>query len=521
MSKNENVAEQTEEKKMTKYDLKKQKRQEAKAREKKEKKVEMIVSVVVIAALVCLIASFPIRANKAVRQTIVSVNGYDISRVEFDYTYNAVKNNYLNQFGSVLSYIGLDPSKDLSTQMYSDTLTWRDYFEQQTVEGIIRNKALKDAAEAAGFTYNSDEEFTEFKQNVEDAATEAGGSSKEYLKAVYGVYATFGRLEEYVREDAYVNAYFAQVSEEKAPSEEAIMAEYEANKQNYDSVDFYQTVIKAEMPTEPTELADPVEEDAEATEETTYVPSEAEIAKAMEDAKVAAEEAVKTVETEENLRKGSKYASLLSKIGDWLYDESRQEGDTTVIEDATGQQYYVLSFAARYLDDTPSADMRIIAQEGADAQAILDEWKSGDATEESFGVLANKYNEGSSFNTEGGFYEAVTPDGTAEELATWLFDENRAAGDTTVIATEDGHSYVMYYVEQNLPTWKIAAKRTVLSETMQTYLEELCAGYEVSDPDNNMRYLQLQTAVAPETEATTEETVSAETEVAETETVAE
>lgn len=477
----------------------------------------MMISVVVVAALVCLIASFPIRANRAVNQTVVSINDYDISRVEFDYTYNAVKNNYMNQFGSMLQYIGLDPSKDLSTQMYSDTLTWRDYFEQQTVDGIIRNKALKDEAEAAGFTYNTDEDFAEFKQNVENAAVEAGGSAKEYLKAVYGVYATYGRLEEYVREDAFVNAYFAQVSDEKAPSEEALMAEYEANKNTYDSVDFYQTIIEAELPTEPTELADPVEEDAE---ETAYVPSEAEVAKAMEDAKAAAEEAVKTVETEENLKKAGKYNKLSSTISDWLFDESRQAGDTTVIEDAAGQQYYVLSFAARYLDDTLSADMRIIAQKGVDAQTILDEWANGEATEDSFAALADKYNAGSSFTAKGGFYEGVTPDGTAEELATWLFDESRAAGDTTVITTKDGQSYVLYYVGQNVPTWKIGAKRTVLSDIMQAYLEEICAGYEVSDHDNNLRYLQVE-AQATKDSAETEEVVSTETEATETETVAE
>lgn len=53
------------------------------------------------------------------------VNGEAVNKVEFDYQYNLTKNNYIVQHGSYLTYFGLDTSKDLSTQMYSDTLTGR------------------------------------------------------------------------------------------------------------------------------------------------------------------------------------------------------------------------------------------------------------------------------------------------------------------------------------------------------------------------------------------------------------
>ena len=36
--------------------------------------------------------------------------------------------------------------------MYSDTLTWQDYFEQNAVESLKQNKALMAEAKAAGFT---------------------------------------------------------------------------------------------------------------------------------------------------------------------------------------------------------------------------------------------------------------------------------------------------------------------------------------------------------------------------------
>ena len=145
MSKNEKVTEnkeQTEQKVMTKYDRKVQKRKEEKEKEKKEERISTAIGIVVLVALVCLVASFPIRTYLATHETYVVVNGEAVNKVEFDYQYNLTKNNYITQYGSYLTYFGLDTSKDLSTQMYSDTLTWQDYFEQNAVESLKQNKAL-------------------------------------------------------------------------------------------------------------------------------------------------------------------------------------------------------------------------------------------------------------------------------------------------------------------------------------------------------------------------------------------
>mgnify|MGYP000763158895 FL=1 len=160
MSKNEKVTEnkeqkeQTEQKVMTKYDRKVQKRKEEKEKEKKEERISTAVGIVFLVALVCLVASFPIRTYLATHETYVVINGEEVNKVEFDYVYNTSKNNYITQYGSYLSYFGLDTSKDLSTQMYSDTLTWQDYFEQNAVESLKQNKALMAEAKAAGFTYD-------------------------------------------------------------------------------------------------------------------------------------------------------------------------------------------------------------------------------------------------------------------------------------------------------------------------------------------------------------------------------
>ena len=527
MSKNEKVTEnkeqkeQTEQKVMTKYDRKVQKRKEEKEKEKKEERISTTVGIVFLVALVCLVASFPIRTYLATHETYVVINGEEVNKVEFDYVYNTSKNNYITQYGSYLSYFGLDTSKDLSTQMYSDTLTWQDYFEQNAVESLKQNKALMAEAKAAGFTYDTTDEYNTFKETIKTSAAAAGVSDKEYVRSIYGSYATMGRIEEYVKNDMVMNAYYQKLQEDNAPSDDEIQSYYEENKATYDSVDYRLTTIEADLPTESTELADPVEETAadttgstdgtaatDSTQDTAYQPSDAEIAKAMEDAKVLADDAEQTVAKDGEAHENEKKSSVNYLISDWLFDDARKAGDTTVITNDNSHCYYVVAFEKRYLDETPSADVRvIIPTEDKTGEEILEEWKNGAATEDSFAELCKKYTQDTSAVENGGLFEQVTKTGMTEELSNWIFDSSRQAGDTVAITVSDT-TYVLYYIGQDQPEWKINIKNTLVSDTMSQHVQDITADVTVEDPKGKLNYLKVQAeeSAAAETETATAET---------------
>lgn len=527
MSKNEKVTEnkeqkeQTEQKVMTKYDRKVQKRKEEKEKEKKEERISTAVGIVFLVALVCLVASFPIRTYLATHETYVVINGEEVNKVEFDYVYNTSKNNYITQYGSYLSYFGLDTSKDLSTQMYSDTLTWQDYFEQNAVESLKQNKALMAEAKAAGFTYDTTDEYNTFKETIKTSAAAAGVSDKEYVRSIYGSYATMGCIEEYVKNDMVMNAYYQKLQEDNAPSDDEIQSYYEENKATYDSVDYRLTTIEADLPTEPTELADPVEETAadttgttdgtaatDSTQDTAYQPSDAEIAKAMEDAKVLADDAEQTVAKDGEAHENEKKSSVNYMISDWLFDDARKAGDTTVITNDNSHCYYAVAFEKRYLDETPSADVRvIIPTEDKTGEEILEEWKNGAATEDSFAELCKKYTQDTSAVENGGLFEQVTKTGMTEELSNWIFDSSRQAGDTVAITVSDT-TYVLYYIGQDQPEWKINIKNTLVSDTMSQHVQDITADVTVEDPKGKLNYLKVQAeeSAAAETETATAET---------------
>ena len=522
MSKNEKVTEnkeQTEQKVMTKYDRKVQKRKEEKEKEKKEERISTAIGIVVLVALVCLVASFPIRTYLATHETYVVVNGEAVNKVEFDYQYNLTKNNYITQYGSYLTYFGLDTSKDLSTQMYSDTLTWQDYFEQNAVESLKQNKALMAEAKAAGFTYDTTDEYNTFKETIKTSAASAGISEKEYVRSIYGSYATMGRIEEYVKNDMVMNAYYQKLQEDNAPSDDEIQSYYEENKATYDSVDYRLTTIEADLPTEPTELADPVGETAadttgttdgtaatDSTQDTAYQPSDAEIAKAMEDAKVLADDAEQTVAKDGEAHENEKKSSVNYLISDWLFDDARKAGDTTVITNDNSHCYYAVAFEKRYLDETPSADVRvIIPTEDKTGEEILEEWKNGAATEDSFAELCKKYTQDTSAVENGGLFEQVTKTGMTEELSNWIFDTSRQAGDTVAITVSDT-TYVLYYIGQDQPEWKINIKNTLVSDTMSQHMQDISADVTVEDPKGKLNYLKVQAE-----ESAADETAAAET----------
>ena len=492
---------QKPEKIVTRYDRKVQRRKEQKEKELRDKRIAQIVGIALAAVLVCIIASFPIRTWISLNGTYIEVNGDKVTRVEYDYNYNLVVNSFVNQYYTTyLYYFGVDLTGDLSQQMYSDTLTWKDHFDEMTVERLVQNKNMMKEAREEGFAHDTAQEYEEYMAALEDAASEAGQSVKGYIRQLYGAYATESRVRPYVEEGLYLTAYNTEVLEERfAPSAEEIQEYYEGHRNSYDSVDYYLYTVNAQLPTEPTELADPVEEDengegdaaGEEGAETPYQPSDAEITAAMEAAKAEADAVERKIKTEGELNTNMKMSAVTYSLQSWLFDEERKAGDTTVIEDTTGHRYYVLGFEDRYLDKTRSADARILMTQ-EDGQAILDEWKNGAATEESFGEICDKYRDASLGNVEGGLYEALVSSEMPDDLREWVTDSERKTGDTAVISPEGSeYTYVAYYVAPNEEEWYLSIRSTLLSQKLSEYMDGLTENADVKDPKNNLNYIKV------------------------------
>lgn len=485
---------------VTRYDRKVERRKQQKAKEEREKKIARITGIVLAVVLVCFVASFPIRTLMTVNGTYITVDGEKVTKVEFDYYYNIAMSNYLNGQGAWLYYAGIDLSGDLSKQMYSEDMSFKDFFDEMAVELISQNKALEREGRAAGFAYDTAEKYQDYMESLKENAKQEGVTAKMYIQGSYGPYATESRVKPFVEEMMYANAYYESVVKAMDISQDEIQQYYDENKNNYDLIDFRLASVSAELPKEPTELADPVESAAPADGTGTgtegsqgeYEPSEAEIAAAMEKAKAEADSMEKTIKTEGEQTVGAFYSDVTYLLRDWLFSEDRKPGDTTVIEDSTAHRYYVLGFEKRYRNESLSADARVIMTNGGNGQEILDEWKSGEATEASFAELSDKYNDPAITSVEGGLYEGMLVSSLIDELKVWFSDSSRAKGDTAVISPEgDSYSYVVYYVAPNREEWILSIENTLRSSRATEYIDGLVDSVAVEDKKGNLNYLKV------------------------------
>lgn len=88
----------------------------------------------------------------------------------------------------------------------------------------------------------------------------------------------------------------------------------------------------------------------------------------------------------------------------------------------------------------------------AKAEDVLDEWTTGDATEESFKALVTKYTADTASASTGGLYEGVMNDGSyMKPFQDWAIDFNRQPGEVGLVKTDYGY-HIMYFVEGE-PEW--------------------------------------------------------------------
>ena len=155
-----------------------------------------------------------------------------------------------------------------------------------------------------------------------------------------------------------------------------------------------------------------------------------------------------------------------------LFEESGVTDDGSVFVDV---RHILLQPA----DKENEADWVTCEQE---AQALLDQWLSGDASEESFAALANEHSADGGSNTKGGLYEYVQVGYMVPEFNDWCFDESRQTGDYGIVKTTHGY-HIMYFVRSQ-PVWHVyaenSARSQLLQDTMTALLEKYAADVDYS-----------------------------------------
>lgn len=473
----------------------------------------------VIAGVFVLVAAALLVWNSGVLQrnaAALSIDGEKYSASQVNYFYHSIKNNILNS--GYASFYGVSTSTPLDQQVLNDTaksifgvedegdVTWdqflRDYAVKQMT--LIVKEAKEAEANGHGADDHTEEEVASTIEQYTAYAKENGYSLKEYLKLAFGKTMTVSTFKDMIRLVDVASHYASEYSEELSYTASDLESYYNDNKSSFNVASYESLYFKG--------TADSTT-DADGN---TVAPTDEENAAAKEKAIADADAALKLYQAGDPLETVSlAYESATysnteagSNSGDeaslWLFDESRADGDSTVITTDSGSRVLVFHSAGRqeyasrdvrhilFMADTTGLDSKSETYE-ADLQAAKDaakakaedalaQWKAGDATEDSFAALANELSEDGGSNTNGGLYTKVLKGQMVTEFNDWLFDESRQPGDTGVVYGESSNYagyHVMYFVGDDVPCWQVQVENALRSSDTEAWQKGLTDSAEV------------------------------------------
>ena len=114
------------------------------------------------------------------------------------------------------------------------------------------------------------------------------------------------------------------------------------------------------------------------------------------------------------------------------------------------------------------------------ANEVLQEWESGDKTEDRFGELAQEYSADGSA-TSGGLYENVYPGQMVTEFNDWCFADGRDVGDYGLVKTVYGYHIIYFCAASEQVYWYETAKADLTSERASQLEQDAMDEFDFSE----------------------------------------
>ena len=462
--------------------------------QKEAKKNHLYTSLFVVVMAVILVIALVVGVkqtitNSGIREkntTALTVGGHELNSVEMNYFFMDAVNNFYSNYGSYASMFGLDVTKPLNEQFVDEEagLTWADDFMTSAKDSAASTYAMVDAAAAAGFSLPEEDraELESQLATLDLYATMYGYSNADaYLKAMYGTGASRKTYESYCEKQMLASAFYSNYAESLTYEDADLRAAEAENFGAYSSYSYNSYYLATSRfltggTTDSEGNTTYSDEEKAASVAAAETAAKALTGKEITDA-AALDAAIAALEINggsgsSTYNENTLYSSLNASFQDWMADSSRKAGDVAYFPSTSGDTvsgYYVVMFQdsndnnfamknVRHILVAPSHDhaedethedgetysAEELAAAKAAAEEILASWKAGEATEESFALLANEKSADGD-GTTGGLYENIYPGQMVEAFENWCYDDARKTGDTDIVETEYGY-HVMYFV---------------------------------------------------------------------------
>ena len=468
------------------------------------------------------------RASAAVKSDNYTVSGTMIS-----YFFNSQYSSFINTYGSVASYLGLDTSKSLKEQSCAmlENGTWFDYFMSTTTTYVEELLNCCEYAKANGITLDAEDEaeIDEAIEALNETAFNSNYSLNGYISAVYGSGVKVKDLRASMELILLANkaAIAANDKLEAALTEESIVAYFDEHPESFISASYLVRELETTLATiDQDDYADTAAYEAAVAEaKQAYETEKANllaVAKEFESSKdhqafldkltaditaqydgyydddssltdaerEAKEKTQIAADLEAALVEGYAYqdpaAEDSEELAKWLFADGRKIGDTYVIEDEdeeagtyTVYAYCVTTTASREEYTTVNMAYAMFPASEAASSTVAADIKAklaGVTTEEGFeSVMADQSSSGH------GVIEDLRKNSFGyETVDEYLFADGRVAGDCEVINCGTDYIAVVLYMGEGDVAWHSAAKSAALNEQMTAWYEEIATTYAVT-----------------------------------------
>lgn len=461
-----------------------------------------VVIGLVLAIFVTAVSINPVKNIVYKNTDSIQVGDHTLSSVEANYFYIDAVNAYVNQNSSYISLI-INVSKPLNEQVTDKETgrTWADTFLDLAKENMKSTYAVYDEAVKNNFQLDEAEQksIDSLMSNLKIYSSLSGYKNVDaYLRAVYGSGATAESYRNYYTICTIADAYYAEYNDSLEYTAENLRA-YESGSafkyNSYDYATYYLNITNFCIGGTKDDKGNVTYSDEEKAAGILAAEKVAnELAagnyETLEDfdAAIKALEVNKDNENAASVKNVDKlYSGISTLFRDWIVgkveaenegDEptyvERQVGELTVIPYTTGSGdsevvngYYVVRFGGVNDNNYALKNVRhiLVSFEGgtkdsngnvtysdaekatakAAAEKLLQQWKAGDMTEDSFAELAKNNSTDPGSKSNGGLYEDVYPGQMVTAFNDWCFDSERKVGDTGLVETEYGY-HVMFFV---------------------------------------------------------------------------
>ncbi len=484
--------------------------QEEAAKEAKRKRNTLIYTIIGV-VVVILVAALLIWDSGVIQRNtkVAEVNGEKVTAAQVAYYYY---NNDVIYYSNLYANYGITSTYDTSVAPQEQAITasgaseygipeeyvgksYHEYFLDSALNALYQEQYLIAAAKDAGYTLSDEgkelvvSEMEQIDSYLDSYLAYYGAdlTRTAYLQMSYGQTMNERKyrdcLENAILAEEFYSEYFTTLANY---SDEDLDSYYQENKDSMDTVTYYWRSFDGSVE----EATDEEGNTVEATEEMEAAALAAALSAAEAELAIVTGDLDAVIGNEDYTEATGTLSNTSSFYYDWLVDAERKSGDATVLEGTNGTSYYVVVFGDRYRNETPTIDLRRIqfqaeiaedaeaptdeayAAAQQQAQALLDQWKAGEATEASFAALVADNSDDTSTLTTGGLYENVYQGRMFDAFDEWIFDESRQSGDVGLVQYEDATSsdrgtHLIYFIGQDEPVWKTNARAALWTNEME------------------------------------------------------